>query len=350
MKKSVRLYLIFGVVLALFWSSGAYAANTYEDLSGRFAIDLPEGWKLQPQTNENAYIFKGSGHQSIIIGYEASASDLDSLFNDAVDIFRDALPDAALQGDITDLKVNNNPARWATYSTEKEVEVEASGRKVKVKVPMFVLTGAAALKDGGLYFVSYLNSDDKEKMGKTLEKAFYSIRNVGQAVTGKSEENIYKGKGNTNIEQAQVTKFTHKYLTLDLPPGWKQQEISRNSEKETVGRFKSDKITGANVAALCYQGMFMKKESVLKAGRQSVESAVPNAKITKEYEADPKGKKIQISVYQGSLAYEGKEIPLAAVTAIMKTDQCWLNLLGFVSDKAKDAFEKEIIDMANSAK
>ena len=55
MKRTVVLLL---AVAALLFVDIASAANTYEDLRDRFVIDLPEGWQIQPQTNDRVYVFK----------------------------------------------------------------------------------------------------------------------------------------------------------------------------------------------------------------------------------------------------------------------------------------------------
>ena len=55
MKRTVVLLI---AVAALLFVDIASAANTYEDLRDRFVIDLPEGWQIQPQTNDRVYVFK----------------------------------------------------------------------------------------------------------------------------------------------------------------------------------------------------------------------------------------------------------------------------------------------------
>ena len=75
------IYVAF-VAIFIFWTHTAKAANTFEDPQGRFAIDLPSGWELDPQTDETVFVFKGDS-KSIIIQYFAFhyfTSDLNNFF------------------------------------------------------------------------------------------------------------------------------------------------------------------------------------------------------------------------------------------------------------------------------
>jgi len=66
-----------------------FGQNTYEDLQGRFILDLPKGWSLQPQTNDKVYTFKGKD-KSFIVEYNEDNNDIDELFLDGLETLKSA--------------------------------------------------------------------------------------------------------------------------------------------------------------------------------------------------------------------------------------------------------------------
>jgi hypothetical protein len=181
-----------------------------------------------------------------------------------------------------------------------------------------------------------------------LEKAFQSIRNVGQDVTGVSDEKTVTAAVVTSDEP---TTFEHELLSLTLPPGWKQNELGRNFEKEVAGWFMSDQIMAGNLLAMCYTGMLMNESKVSKAAKITVESSMPDARSTNEYEQELGGRrKAQIVVYKGSGVARGQEVAMAAVTATFKTSKCWVCLLGISAASSAPQLEEQVVEVARSAK
>ncbi len=162
--------VVFGVCLVLVMAGSGLAANTYTDLKGRFAFDLPEGWKMNSSTADRLFIFKGGSGETMILMYDEEAKDVDKLVETAAQTFKDSgAPNAVLEGTVKKLTVNTSPARWAIYAGTVDAGT--------VKVKMFGVVGAVALKDGGgLFMVNILNESWRSKWEKQLEKTFQSIR------------------------------------------------------------------------------------------------------------------------------------------------------------------------------
>lgn len=120
-----------------------HATNTFEDPMGRFVIDLPEGWKLEPQT---VYVFKGTlNSNSIIMEYLENSKSAASAFNSGINSLKGAgLPNASAVREVTDLSINANPARWGVYSDELTYG--------SAKVLLYGLLGAVSLEKRGRLF------------------------------------------------------------------------------------------------------------------------------------------------------------------------------------------------------
>jgi hypothetical protein len=89
---------------------------TWKEPQGRFAIDLPTGWRPEPQTEALVFVFKGEG-QSIIIEWVPLLSDPDKLLEKALTTVQDSgMPFPALDGSVTEMTINGLPARWGVYT------------------------------------------------------------------------------------------------------------------------------------------------------------------------------------------------------------------------------------------
>ncbi|MCK5506293.1 MAG: hypothetical protein KAJ10_14110, partial [Thermodesulfovibrionia bacterium] len=241
-------YLSLSILFFLL-SDRAHAIKTFEESSGRFIIDLPDGWELQSQTDKNVFVFKGDG-KSIIMEYVPNSNDRAKLFTKGVGTLQSSgLPNASPKEEIKDLTVNSNPARWGLYNDKMKYG--------SIEVELYAVVGSVLLREGGVYFLSILSEDSMKSLRGSLEKSFQSIRFTGQPVTGASKAEAAAVESLTG----SPTTFEHKYLTLMLPPGWSTQEIPANFEKETIAWLKSDTIAGASVNVFCYRGLLHKKSS-----------------------------------------------------------------------------------------
>jgi hypothetical protein len=161
---------VFAISLVLVLAGTGVAANTYTDLKGRFAFDLPDGWSMNSSTMDMLFIFKGPSGETMMVMCDEDAKDVEKLLASAADTFKESgVPNAALEGAVKEMTVNKSPARWATYAGT----IDAGKQKVK----MFGLVGAVLMKDsGGLYVINILNESWRAKWEKQLEKTFQSIR------------------------------------------------------------------------------------------------------------------------------------------------------------------------------
>jgi hypothetical protein len=327
----------FTVALVFLLPGQTLAEQTFEDPAGRFAMDLPEGWEPVPQENENVYVFKADG-ASIVIGYMKWLVDTEELFSKAVNLMNDSLSEATPEGFIEDMVISGNPARWGVYTGMKEHE--------DLMVKIYALLGAVSLGDGGIYFQSYLNEDSMNVHGRSVETAFQSIRKAGQSFTGPEDVRtgfLEPSIANTPAEQEKI--FSHELITFTLPPGWSQQQMPEDAEKELVGWFRSLRIAGS-LLANCHRGFLMSRDKALNAAQESAEKELPGASPMKLRKLEISGQEVPVTVYQGTLG----ESPMAAVTLTIKTERCWLNLVGTAPFQKEAELEKELIEIAASAK
>jgi hypothetical protein len=335
MKKILVLLL---AVAVLFLVDNASAANTYEDLRGRFVIDLPEGWQLQPQTDDRVYVFKRD-NDSIILEYLPNTNDPGKLLGKGLTTLNlSGLKNPAPEGDVKSLMVNGNPARWGVYKSEIEVG--------KIRVTVFGLLGSVALKEHGVYFMSILNQKNKAVLSEPLEKAFQSIRSPGQALTGVSDLKTVSSEA----AAASPTTWQHPSVSLTLPSGWKEKPRLQSFEKEVIGWFGYERL-GCSLLALCYSGFGMNEAKALKAAKQTVEISIPNVQPTKVYELElDDGKKAPIVVYQGTSISRGTEVQMGSVTSTVRAGKCYLDLIGFVQAPGLGELERDIVAITRSAK
>ncbi len=314
----------------------ANAANSYEDLGGRFVIDLPDGWQLQPQTEKDVYIFKGEGYETIILEYTEKETDVELLLGKAVNTMRLSSPeltDAKVQGDAKGMKTNGNEAYWAVYAGEVSVG--------EIKVMLYCLAGAVSLDEDGVSVLSILNEASRTKLGDQLEKSFQSIRNVGQTASGV-----------TDVKVVTITPvFIHDLMSAKLPPGWNANTLGSDFQKEVIGWYMSDSILGGNLLIFCYKGMSMNENEIFDAAKVSVESSMPNAKTVKNEKMElTNGKEALVTVYQGTRVAQGQEVSMTAVTAIRNVDNNWMCLAGFAHSDHGALLEKDILAIAGTAK
>ncbi len=224
MKRTVVLLI---AVAALLFVDIASAANTYEDLRDRFVIDLPEGWQIQPQTNDRVYVFKRD-NDSIILEYVPNTNDPGELLKKALTTLKlSGLNNPAPEGDVKSLTVNGNPARWGVYKSEMDIG--------NIRVALFGLLGCVSLKEHGVYFMSILNQNNKAVLSEPLEKAFQSIRSPGQALTRASDlkavpvETAAESPKTLEHESVFGTAIAEFSMTIN-PSKAKPAEVSINKE------------------------------------------------------------------------------------------------------------------------
>ena len=334
------IYMAFAAIF-IFWTHTANAANPFEDSKGRFTIDLPSGWKLDPQTDETVFVFKGD-NKSIILQYFTDINDRGDLFTQAVNQLKLAgLPNASPVERSKDLTVNNNPARSGLYSDEMAVGA--------TKVKLYGLLGSVSLKKGGVYFMSILNESTLKTMRNTLETSYQSIRNSGQPLSGADvETRVVHDK-----TPAESMTFNHKLVTLDLPPGWVTQAIPANFEKEVIAWFKSKTIPGATVMVMAYSKFRYNYRGVRISGLRTIAAAYPKGQKALKNPAKLRTKNGYAAVYelwQGVGGDGANTVLIQSPMVIVKANSCWLMMIGYTGDPLGSQLEKDFTEIFQSVK
>lgn len=316
--------LRYGVVIltAAVTVSPLATQQRYEDPNGSYALDLPAGWRMSQDMGAGVKQFKAAGIETFVVGFLAGQQDLTALCEMSLGAFRGSASDVQPDGQVVDLRVNDNPGRWGVYRGQY-----AAGAQ---RVPLWLLAGCVALpgSGGGVYFFAILNERSRQALGSTLERVFQSIRGVDAAVTGVSAaakpaaEPAGPGPGTS-------TPFTHPLVSLTLPPGWVEQPRAPNAEPEVIATFAKAELV-ANVV-LAGQRRFGSLDEIFQKAVNAVRVAVPNARadnppfiVTTE-----SGEQVRVQVLSGSLVVEGREIPLGAMVAATRNSNRGLSLQAY---------------------
>ena len=306
----------------------------YEDTDGRYAIDVPAGWASQDLGN-GAIQFKGTGYESIQIGFIGGLTDRGPLCQAAQNAIGQSLSGLAPDGQIVDLEVNGNPARWGTYKGT----VQAGGNTIT----LFALAGCVVLprSGGGLFFMSILNQDSRAKLGATIQRSFESIRAVDATVTGATNRQVVvvpaaatastapPGAATPPPPAAPTTPFTHELVSLTLPGGWTVQPKLNNADPDMIAVFTSQEL-GANVV-LAGGRKYGNLEQIFQKTKNSVTAAIPNAQPSGDgWELTTRaGDRVRMQMFTGSLVVNGKDIPMGALVAATRNNQRGLSFTAF---------------------
>ena len=338
------------------------AQNTFEELNGFFMLDLPQGWKLQPQQFPVLFQFKGDGTEIIIMYFEADATDRAALFGDAVDNFKNSMPNGAPLGEIVDITLNGNPARWAIYRGTTTYQ--------NIEVGMIGYLGSVILENGGLYYFALVSELSKAEWEEPLTRSFHSIREVDTDNTGVAEKEAVAGgevepasspasppasspatSPASSAVSSQPTSYEQKYVSLTLPPGWSAENMPKPLPDGTVAKLSSP--SGGNMVIGCFnvlKKMFTPKKNnkaLYKEAQGIIRTALPTATTLEgPYQIrNQDKKKLLVETYRGHMIVEGNEISMNAIQASGKTKRCGegLTLYGFVgADQAGKALPEMV--------
>lgn len=325
----------FTVMLVLTVTAVSQAQTTYEDPQGRFAIDIPKGWQLAPQTDDKVFVFQGEG-KSIIIECVPSVNDPVELLKKAETTVRlSGMAKPALEGEVTELTLNGLPARWGVYKGS------LSG------VVLNALCGGVANGENGLYFLSFISVAEMPLWKDKLEKAFQTIRASGQKVTGVDG---VKAVAAAAAPAAEPTPWKSALVSLTLPPGWTETPKPRGIEKEVQGMFANASLPGVTLMAVGYKGMGMNMAKALDAGIKTFKIPVPNAQPVDVQETKIEGKKVNVVVYKGTSVGAGTEVELGAVIAVTKADKCYLNLIAIGQATLLVDMKAQVLEIVKTVK
>jgi hypothetical protein len=311
-RKVLSFFLTVLSVLAL--TAIGQAQTTYEDPQGRFAIDLPKGWQLAPQTDDKVFVFQGEG-KSIIIECIPMVGDPAELLKKAENTVRlTGMAKPALDGQITEMTVNGLPARWGVY------------KGVMAGVTLAALCGSVAIGENGLYYLSFIPVAQVATWKDRLEGTFRTIRGSGQKVTG--VENVKTvGGAMEPAPPAAATPWSCDLVSLSLPAGWAEKPKPRGFEKEVKGWFMSEALPGTSLMVVCYKGMGMNLVKAFDAGIKTITIPNPGLKPVEAQEIGLPSGKANFAAYKGMVAAGGQEVELASVIISCKADKSYTNLI-----------------------
>ena len=167
------VFLVLFVLVFTPFPVFGFDQDTYEELTGRFTLDIPEGYKLAPQTTPNVYVFKGKG-PLYAIAFFPGEKDPGKLFKMALEAIKSSIPNTAPQDKILEMNLNGNPAHWGIYKGS----LEYSGQTI----PLWSMLGSTVLEQGGVYFFTTYNKNQIPLWQEKLKATFQSLRNVGSPV------------------------------------------------------------------------------------------------------------------------------------------------------------------------
>jgi len=331
-------------LILLIGHTGIYAANTFTDPKGRFAIDLSAGWKLQPQTDEKTYVFKETS-DSIIIEYSDGALSREELFQKGINTIRFSMPTAEAKGDVMDKKVNGNPARWGIYKDTLMVG--------KTKVALYGMLGSISLKKGGLYFLAIVNEQTLKQKQKLFEDSFQSIRTIEGAVTRTVDEG--KAAPESRAPQAatgEPLKFNKRDVSIVFPAGWVEIDKSGQYEAEFLGWFESQTVPGTVIFIYAYKGFTAGYTNLRIRGLKTIAQMYPQGqeelKKAKTIKTD-KGNNPKMESWRGYLTSGGTTSVKQSPMAILKSKNGgWLLIIGSVPDASGPWLEEEFIKILNT--
>lgn len=336
-----KFYFVLVAASVILGSGLAQAGSDFTDSNGRFTIDLPKGWKLEPQAEETVYVFKGDD-KTIVMEYLPAESDPEQLHERGLNTLKaSGFASPKLHGAMQSFSINGNPARWAVHRQDTDVEV---GDKTYT-VTMHGLIGGVGVGEGGLYFMALIGDDPDDGWAEKFKKSFESIRAAGVEKTGSTEA--------VAVEQTagEAVLFEHELATLEFPGGWTPRDLLPGFEKEALGWYFYDPIPGANVIMMGYKGFGMNESKVLKAAKQTAEASIPGAELSNAYEFEhDNGQKAKFFVYRGKAVASGTEMDMSIVTCTVKAKKCWVCLMAYVPTPSEAAIEDQIRMVSRSVR
>jgi len=328
--------MILGVaLLGLSLAAIAGAQTTYDDPQGRFAIDIPKGWQLAPQTDDKVFVFQGEG-KTVIIECVPGVNDPAELFKKGETTIRlSGMAKPALDGEVTELTVNGLPARWGVY------------KGAMAGVTLAALCGGVAIGENGLYFLSFIAVTEVAAWKGRLEGLFQTVRASGQKITGVEGAKAVAAEA---APAAEPTPWKGALVSLILPPGWTETPKPRGIEKEVQGMFANASLPGVTLMAVGYKGMGMSMPKALDAGIKTFKIPVPNAQPVDVQETEIEGKKINLVVYKGTSVGAGTEVELGAVIVVTKADKCTLNLIAIGQATMISEMRAQVLEIVKTVK
>jgi hypothetical protein len=152
---------------------------------------------------------------------------------------------------------------------------------------------------------------------------------------------------------SQENTFTYDQFSFTLPEGWAKQDVSKGSEKETVGSLKSEKMKGTSILVFCYKGWRYNYSNVRIVGLKTIASVYPKGQEQLKKETKLKtdgGLAVIAELWRGAVDAGGTTVFLQTPMGIIKSRAGWILMLGFTPDSSGGQLEEDFLKMIKSAR
>lgn len=348
----MRTHIVAGLVGLMALGARPLAAqNTHQDPLGRFAIDLPAGFKLQSEQLDRVYVFERSGTR-IMLYVATEVSDRDAVWASALEAFTSQTVPVPPEGTVFDMDVNGNPARLAQYA----FDVESGGKTVKLtsRLGVVMLEGT----ETGLAYMALLNEKTLKPYGEPTVQAFYSIRLPGAPLTGATAPVAATVKPPAPAAGQEIaipaaaapetpaSTFAHPLATLSIPAGW----TAKAGEGAQIATISHASYPALRVIGLEKNKFGKNRDEVLRGLVQGLQSEVPSFSQTKEpYEvALDGGGTALVAEYEGTIVAAGQSLRHAGLVAAVKDDRRGIGFMWIATQSAWDTGLERVLAIVKS--
>jgi hypothetical protein len=337
----VRRYMVAGIVavgsLASLVAPPVAAQNTHQDPLGRFAIDLPAGFRLTKEQLDRFYVFEKSGVQ-VMLFVVTDVTARDAAWEEALDAFTGETVKPPPADAVMDMDVNGNPARLAQYA----FEVESGGKQVTLTGKLGVVTLEGT--ETALGFMTLLNKNTVKQYADPMVQAFYSIRLPGAPMTGATEPVAAAVQASEGAGAAST--FEHPLAVLTIPAGW----TAAAGSGAKIADVSHGKYPTIHVIGLEKDKFGKSREQVLAALEQGLQAEVPSFSQTKPpYEVPLEGGGTAlVAEYEGTIIAQGQSRPHAGLIAAVKDDRRGLGFMWIATPPVWDAALDQVLAIVKS--
>jgi hypothetical protein len=337
-----------------FVASGARplaAQNTHQDPLGRFAIDLPAGFKLQTEQLDRIYVFARSATRIMLL-VVTDVTDRDAVWANALESFTGKSVQAPPEGAVFDMDVNGNPARLAQYA----FDLDNNGKNVRVtgRLGVVMLEGT----ETGLAYLALLNEKDVKQYGEPTVQAFNSIRLPGAPMTGATEPVAATVLAPTPAAGQEIaipaaaapetpaSTFEHPLATLSIPAGW----TATVGEGAKIATISHPTYPTVHVLGLEKNKFGKNRDEILKALVQGMQSEVPSFNQTKppyEVPLDAGGSAVAAE-YEGTIVAAGQSVPHHGLVVAMKDSRRGIGFMWIATSSAWDSGLEQVLAIVKS--
>ncbi len=221
MRSSHRPALLI-LLLALLVTPPTPAQTTWEDLQGRFVLDLPTGWRQVPSWP--LYTFEGPGGERFYVDVSGKIDQGIDLIRSNLKTFDGISYELVPVEDATCMEMNSRPACWGFFRGE---QIAKDGTKTACSVVIGVVT----LDDFGIsaLFRATGGATDDTAWERRLFRVFQTSRRPEDSLTGVTSEKRLSFSAKQRSEDptpedhsSKRSIFGNHFFSGHLPPDWEQ--------------------------------------------------------------------------------------------------------------------------------